>query len=46
MTSPVLVVVLGGVLREGGHKTWVAWAIVGVAVIVGIAMRIYRGCSR
>jgi membrane protein DedA with SNARE-associated domain len=36
-------VVMGGVLREHGHKSWVAWAIVGVAVVVGMLGRFYRG---
>lgn len=38
----VLSLVLAGVLREGGHKTWVAWAITGVVVVVGLAVRYSR----
>ena len=40
--SSLVLEIMGGVLREGGHKTWIAWAIVGVGVVVGIALRIYR----
>jgi len=39
---PVLEI-MGGILRSSnGHKTWVAWAIVGVAVVTGILVRVYR----
>jgi membrane protein DedA with SNARE-associated domain len=38
-----MLVAMGGVLREHGHKTWIAWAIVGVAVVVGMLGRFYRG---
>lgn len=37
-----MLTVMGGVLREHGHKTWIAWAIVGVAVVIGMLGRFYR----
>jgi hypothetical protein len=41
--SLLVVEVLGGVLRSnGGHKTWVAWAIAGVLLVTGILFRLYR----
>ena len=34
--------IIGGVLRSHGEKTWVAWLAVGVIVVAGIGVRIYR----
>ena len=34
--------VMGGILRSGGHKTWVAWVIAGVVLVTGILVRLYR----
>ncbi len=42
MFHPMFMVVIGGVLRSGGHKTWVAWAITGVVVVVAILARLSR----
>jgi hypothetical protein len=38
-----LLEITGGILRSnGGHKTWVAWAIAGVFLVAGILVRLYR----
>jgi len=43
LPSAFVLEILGGILRSNdGHKTWVAWAIVGVAVVTGILVRVYR----
>jgi hypothetical protein len=34
--------VMGGLLREHGHKTPVSWILVGIAALVGIGVRVYR----
>jgi hypothetical protein len=39
---PAMLDVMAGVLREGGHKTWVAWLTVVVGVILGFGVRVYR----
>jgi hypothetical protein len=41
--STLVLEIMGGLLRsDGGHKTWVAWALAGVALITGILIRLYR----
>jgi hypothetical protein len=41
--STVVLEIMGGLLRShGGHKTWVAWALSGVALVTGILIRLYR----
>ena len=43
LLSVAVLEIMGGILRSNnGHKTWVAWAIVGVFVVTGILVRVYR----
>lgn len=42
MSHPTVMLVMGGTLRSGGHKTWVAWTITGVLLVVAIFIRLRR----
>jgi hypothetical protein len=42
----LLTVAMAGVLREHGHKSWVAWALTAVICIAGFTFRFYHRRNR
>jgi hypothetical protein len=44
--SPIMLEVLGGILRPHGHKSWVAWTISGLFIVVVVAIGVYHRRSR